>query len=649
VSLSRARTWILTWLIMAACCSAVGASSTELADHPVAIRIAGDEVFPPYEFVAESGAYTGFNVDLMNAISIELGISIELMPMPWSRVRAALENGEVDAIQGMKYSPDRDLIYDFSAPYLSSSMAIFVRKDRLDISSLEDLAGKKVAVQSGDISNEAIRRIQKVNSVVFDNQRAALESLLAGQVDAFLGNRLAGTYMVQRRMRTQDVKIAGEPIDPAPYCIAVREGDRELLDLMNRGLSLVRQSGLYDKIYSKWFGEQIEPPAAFLKSRMRALCYVIGAAAVVTLGVALWNGSLRREVAMRTRELMKINILHSTILENSFNAIVAANADLQIILANSSAVELLDVGFDQLIGHRWSDAPVMGIAGEDLVANCIRSAAVYRDRIVAVEVGGVERVMSFNLGPLNGSGAILVFRDVTDSKRLEEAEAIRDKMESLAGTVAGIAHEIRNPLTSIRTFVSMLPSKYDSPAFREEISKYVPAEIDRMSAIIADLMEYARPRKPIIQAFDIGELTDSIVNTYKFEAEQTGVVVKTDVAPNTWALADRNHVRQVLVNVVINAFESMDGPGQITITAAPDYEGRAVVTVTDSGHGIAKSDVRRVFEPFFTRKPSGTGLGLSVSYKLMRENGGDLLIESTEGLGTVVTLVLPQAGEGVDG
>ena len=177
----------------------------------------------------------------------------------------------------------------------------------------------------------------------------------------------------------------------------------------------------------------------------------------------------------------------------------------------------------------------------------------------------------------------------------------------------------------------------------------MPAEIDRMSAIIADLMEYARPRKPIIQAFDIGELTDSIVNTYKFEAEQTGVVVKTDVAPNTWALADRNHVRQVLVNVVINAFESMDGPGQITITAAPDYEGRAVVTVTDSGHGIAKSDVRRVFEPFFTRKPSGTGLGLSVSYKLMRENGGDLLIESTEGLGTVVTLVLPQAGEGVDG
>lgn len=647
MSLSRARIRIVAWSIVVACFLAMDASCAGLAEHPTVIRIAGDEFFPPYEFVAESGAYTGFNVDLMNAISIELGMSIELIPMPWSRVRAALESGEVDAIQGMKYSPDRDLIYDFSLPYLSSAMAIFVRKDRLDISGLKDLVGRRVAVQHGDISNEALRRTPTVKPVAFENQRAALESLLAGQVDAFLGNRLAGMYMVQRRMRTQDVKIAGEPIDPAPYCIAVREGDRELLDLMNRGLSLVRQSGLYDKIYSKWFGEQIEPPAAFLKSRMRALCYVIGAAAVVTLGVVLWNGSLRREVAMRTRELTKINVLHSTILENSFNAIVAASVDLEIILANSSAVELLDINFDQLIGRRWSDSPVSGIAGEDLVADSIESATVYRDRMATVKVNGVERVMSFNLGPLDGSGAILVFRDVTDSKRLEEAEAIRDKMDALAGTVAGIAHEIRNPLTSIRTFISMLPQKYDSPAFREEISKHVPLEIDRMSAIITDLMEYARPRKPIIQAFDVGELIDSVINTYRFEAQQAGVVVKTDILPDTWVLADRNHIRQVIVNVVINALESMGGPGEINITAASDQEGRAVVTVADSGPGIPKADIRHVFEPFFTTKPSGTGLGLSVSYKLMRENGGDLSIESSEGIGTLVRLALVQVAEGV--
>ncbi len=310
-------------------------------------------------------------------------------------------------------------------------------------------------------------------------------------------------------------------------------------------------------------------------------------------------------------------------------------------------MELLDIDFDQLIGRRWSDSPVSGIAGGDLVANSIESAAVYRDRMATVKVNDVERVMSFNLGPLDGSGAILVFRDVTDSKRLEEAEAIRDKMDALAGTVAGIAHEIRNPLTSIRTFISMLPQKYDSPAFREEISKYVPLEIDRMSATITDLMEYARPRKPIIQAFDVGELIDSVVNAYRFEAEQAGVVVKTDIASDTWVLADRNHVRQVIVNVVINALESMDRPGEINITAAPDQEGRAVVTVADSGPGIPKADIRHVFEPFFTTKPSGTGLGLSVSYKLMRENGGDLSIESSEGIGTLVRLALVQVAEGV--
>ena len=170
---------------------------------------------------------------------------------------------------------------------------------------------------------------------------------------------------------------------------------------------------------------------------------------------------------------MKINILHSTILENSFNAIVAANADLQIILANSSAVELLDVGFDQLIGHRWSDAPVMGIAGEDLVANCIRSAAVYRDRIVAVEVGGVERVMSFNLGPLNGSGAILVFRDVTTA-RLEEVQP-----RQVAGWHSGWNSPRFESLPIRRLSQCCRPNTIHQHS--ERFLNYVLKEIDRMS------------------------------------------------------------------------------------------------------------------------------------------------------------------------
>ncbi|MEW6229685.1 MAG: transporter substrate-binding domain-containing protein, partial [Bacillota bacterium] len=199
------RAFRLDFLCLIISCGLVLALSPVAAGGDTSVvRIAGDNCFPPYEFLSETGIFRGFNVDLMHAVAIELGLNIELVPMPWSQVRAALEQGKVDAIQGMKYSLERDRIYDFSMPYLTSSQSIFVRRDCVDISELADLKGRRVAVQRGDISHESLSRVKFADPVVFENQEAALEALLAGAVDAFLGNRLAGMYMTQRKMRTSD-------------------------------------------------------------------------------------------------------------------------------------------------------------------------------------------------------------------------------------------------------------------------------------------------------------------------------------------------------------------------------------------------------------------------------------------------------------
>lgn len=111
------------------------------------IRVAGDNNFPPFEYLSDSGVYTGFNVDIMNAVSIETGIRFEYYPMPWNEAVQAMRSGKVDAIQGMKYNQEREEIYDFSAPYFTSSQGIFVLKDNMYIRKIEDLKGRKVAVQ----------------------------------------------------------------------------------------------------------------------------------------------------------------------------------------------------------------------------------------------------------------------------------------------------------------------------------------------------------------------------------------------------------------------------------------------------------------------------------------------------------------------
>lgn len=451
--------------------------------------------------------------------------------------------------------------------------------------------------------------------------------------------------MVQRKMRTGEVKVVGSPIDPAPYCVAVREGDTRLLELLNKGIAGIKKSGSYDKIYRKWFGEEIEPPSVFLKQLMRILWTILGILAAGALAVVNWNRALRQQVAARTRQLAQVNALQKLILENSFNAIVALDRHGRVVAGNASAARFCAPQEEELVGRHWKETVLGRFLPEEMFVKASRDGAVCRDREAVVELDGEERVVGFNLGPLDdgagSGGAVLVFRDITDSKKLRAAEAIRDKMEAFTRLVAGIAHEVRNPLTSIKTFIQLLPSKYDDPEFREQLARHLPTEVDRLTTIISELLQHARPRRPFKERFDVGELVGSVVSVFRFHTLRAGIDLASDVPTGMMVLADRNQVKQVLINVILNAIEAVSGPGSVRVSASDGRDGYVRVTVADSGPGIAKEDLARVFEPFFTKKPKGTGLGLSLSYQLMKENGGDIRIESSPGEGTRVILLLP--------
>ncbi len=195
----------------------------------------------------------GFNVDMMRAIAIELGIEIELIPMGWQEAMDALESGEVDAVQGMTRSALREEKFDFSLPLVTNSQAIFVLKETNYISTLDDLAGKKASFQLGDISYElGGRDIKDIERYIKINQEEAIDLLLNGKVDAFVGNRLTGIYYLQREGNFDKVKIVGgEPMHITEYCTSVQKGDTEVLDIINQGLDGIKKNGNYDKIYKK--------------------------------------------------------------------------------------------------------------------------------------------------------------------------------------------------------------------------------------------------------------------------------------------------------------------------------------------------------------------------------------------------------------
>lgn len=512
------------------CLLCLGFNTFAIGENPDnrILIVAGDENFPPYEFVDVIDGvkvYRGFNVDLLKAVALSTGYEIEFRPMPWNEAVQALERGEVHAVGGMKYNIERDKRYDFSEAYMTNSLAIFVLKDMQAIASISDLSGYKVAVQKDSISYQRIKD-QPVDLVLTTNQEEALALLVSGKVDAALGNNLTGQYILQRTKKQEYIKIVGGAIDSEGYCVAVKEGN-PILAIFNKGLKDIKQNGTYDKIYAKWFGEPIDYPVQYYKRNYGiALGFVIVLVVVAVVCIQI-NLYLQREVKKRTLEIEKIN---------------------------------------------------------------------------------------------------------------EELQR-KDKMEALGKLVACIAHEIRTPLTSIKTFVELLPSKYDNPLFREKISQFVPQEVERLNNIVNDLLAYANPRKIEREAIPLKRLVDNVMVFFADSIAKQGIDLQLDINEDLLVNVDNQQMKQVMINIFLNAIQALETTDNAMLVIASGIkDGLPCLQISDNGMGIAQENLKFIFDPFFSTKDGGTGLGLFVSYQLAKQNGVDIMIDSQAGIGTKVML-----------
>ena len=618
--------------------------------------IGGDENFPPYEYLVESEGsqvYRGFNVDIMKAIALETGIEIEFRPMTWAKAITALDEGELDIIQGMKYDQNRIGKYDFSDEYLISSQAIFVRTESY-ISGLDDIKGQRIAVQEGDIAHQQLKNNLDYQLVPVPYQTDAFQLLLDNEVAAVICNKLAGHYILQRIDNVQKVKTVGIAIDPARYGAAVKKGNKQLLEIINRGIDGIKRNGTYDKIYTKWFGEQLDYPTTYYKNRLFIALSILGALGLAVIMLSSISYILRRKVAERTAEIAEINrmliekneyirkenMYKENILNSSYNGIVTVDQKGIIGFANSYAQECFSE--IPLLGEQFRRTPLAEFLTDDVFA------AAFQERQVSSGERKINNrywaVMVRVFRQDNEVDSILLsFRDITLERQMREQLSRKDKMESLGNLVAGIAHEIRTPLTSIKTFAELITTKYDNPSFRATFGQYVPQEVERLNTIVSDLLDYARPRQPFFTSIQFMQLLKGILPLFhgRFEAESLSVTIA--ISETTEVYADKHQLQQVLINILLNAVEAQKDSADPFIRMYEIDSGETVtVVIEDNGPGIDPGSLNRIFDPFFTTKSNGTGLGLAISYQLMQENHGEVWAESVSGGGMKMYLRLPK-------
>jgi len=385
------------------------------------------------------------------------------------------------------------------------------------------------------------------------------------------------------------------------------------------------------------------------------------------LVVALLASALARELrvtgerldASRAR-LRALASLHERTVECLTSGLLTLDDDERIGFVNPEAERIIGRRKEELCGRPLDDA-LPGASA--LVRTAEAASGRMRSRLQVPGPDGEPRHLGLAVSILRAAegaeaGHVVIFQDVTAVVRMEQELRRRERLAGVGELAASIAHEIRNPLAAISGSVELLRGE-GGGADRERLMHIVLREIGRLDALIGDFLQFARPAPPKLAPVAVGALLAEVAEMLA-TAAPPGAKLELEADPRAVALADPTQLRQVLWNLARNACDALQGQGVVRLSASrvggapqgPGAGGRkrgreeaaaVEIVVADTGRGIPLADLERIFDPFYTTKPDGTGLGLATVHRIVESHGGALQVESQPGVGTRFRVHLPAA------
>jgi len=356
----------------------------------------------------------------------------------------------------------------------------------------------------------------------------------------------------------------------------------------------------------------------------------------------------------RTRALEKVYKFHKGIIQNISSGIITIDFTEKITFINSAALKALDYRYDELI-----DKSVRIIFADHQEAESIlHQLMTHKNMFESKEVSLLSRTE--NIIPIGFSttllraddpkynGVIISFRDLTNLNTLRAQMERIDRLTTLGEVSAGIAHEIRNPLAGIKTSAQVLEESFSPNDPRTQLVRRIVKEIDRSNELLKKFFKFAKPGKPHQNSVDIESLIEGVFIILASKMKRKKIILKREYHHRLrYVYVDENQIEQVIFNLLLNAMDAIGEGGEIAVriydkTSVSNHTVQMIaVDIQDNGCGIDIDLLEKVFNPFYTTKTDGVGLGLSISSRLVEENGGQLNVTSKSGNGSVFTMILP--------
>ncbi len=646
------------------------APAAKITGRPLLV-VGIDRDFPPYGFVDPQGRIAGFTVDLTRAVAEVMAFDVEFRAGSYQEIVDALEHGEVDVIPHLSASADLERRFAFTLPHLEVSDAIFVHADATGVFTEAHLRDQPTLVWQPGAVEDYLREARLTGEVLAEDSIAeTLRRLSAGEADCALVPHLTGLRLA-RELKLSNLRIVGPPITTYTRSLSfgVRVEDRDLLDRLDEGLTLVTRTERYPQLYNTWFGVQDDVSNEVL---LRWLMWISLPLLALILAAVAWSASLRRTVARRTAELKESEERLQGILDNAPMTIYMKDADGRYLLVNRQ--------FEALVGrerHQMRDATDSEIFTPPQVAELrardarvLDSGDIFRCEEVFATAAGDRTFQSvrFPLHHVDGGvyAVCAISADVTeqmraenDRQKLEAQMQQTQKLESLGVLAGGIAHDFNNLLMVILGNTGYVLQDLAPESKTHARLLDVDTAGRRAAELCKQMLAYSGKGKFVIEPLDLSKLVEEMAHLLHASVSKKSELVQ-DLAPELPAFeADAAQIRQVVMNLITNASEALgEDSGTITLRTgvmecdesylkqtylAEELSAGTYVflEVADTGSGMDRETRERIFDPFFSTKFVGRGLGLAATLGIVCGHHGALEVDSTPKQGTVFRVLFP--------
>ena len=353
-----------------------------------------------------------------------------------------------------------------------------------------------------------------------------------------------------------------------------------------------------------------------------------------------------------------------TVLDSLNQGILVCDTEYSLILANKYTERYV------LGSHYEADKPIWNSIREDSIRDFLENALTHGDRIVEqefdVDIMGLNRLLSISVLPLvqkrKVTGSLVYIEDITEKRGKEVRLRRAENLASLTTLAAGVAHEIKNPLGSLSIHIQLIQKLMashketyyaDNPdavgeaqsinyfATLDNYIAVVNEEIDRLNHIVVDFLFAVRPMDMVFREGSINALIEELINFIRFEFEENNIQYMLNLDEDLpYIDFDERYIKQALLNLIKNAIAAMPNGGTLRVCTELHSED-ILITIKDTGIGIPEDILPKIFEPYFTTKAMGSGLGLTLVFRILQEHKGEIAVKSKEGEGTAITLTLP--------